>query len=244
MSEDAIPQPTTIKPVQLNVSGKTLALITGGGLLGGALIVLGAIMPAEFNSDPTGLGKLTGIARLWAPGEKGFEGAGALAFSSNQPKASHIVEIPLGATEWKEAAIEYKVAMHPGQSIFYKWEARNLDGTPATVPVEVDQHGHDLPATGQPQTVINYRKARLLSDQGSLTAPIDGIFGWYLRTTPPIQSSSVSRSRASTPSFLRDSRATNSRSVRSIPTRRMSPMSPWTICSTRSKPACAATISC
>ena len=181
MSEDAIPQPTTIKPVQLNVSGKTLALITGGGLLGGALIVLGAIMPAEFNSDPTGLGKLTGIARLWAPGEKGFEGAGALAFSSDQPKASHIVEIPLGATEWKEAAIEYKVSMHPGQSIFYKWEARNLDGTPATVPVEVDQHGHDLPATGQPQTVINYRKARLLSDQGSLTAPIDGIFGWYFK---------------------------------------------------------------
>jgi hypothetical protein len=52
-----------IKPVALNVSGKTLALITGGGLVGGALIVLGAIMPAEFNVDPLGLGKLTGIGR-------------------------------------------------------------------------------------------------------------------------------------------------------------------------------------
>lgn len=180
MSEDTIPQPTPIKPVQLNVSGNTLALITGGGLLGGALIVLGAIMPAEFNSDPTGLGKLTGIARLWAPETKGFSGASELSYSSQTPKTSHIVDIPLGAAEWKEAAIEYKVAMRPGQSIFYKWEARNLDGTPVTVPVEVDQHGHDI-VEGGGETVVEYRKGRLLSDQGSMTAPLDGIFGWYFK---------------------------------------------------------------
>lgn len=180
MSEDTIPQPTPIKPVQLNVSGKTLALITGGGLVAGALIVLGAIMPAEFNSDPTGLGKLTGIARLWAPETKGFSGASELGYSSPTPKTSHIVDIPLGATEWKEAAIEYKVAMKPGQSIFYKWEARNLDGTPVTVPVEVDQHGHDI-VEGGGETVVEYKKDRLLADQGSMTAPLDGIFGWYFK---------------------------------------------------------------
>ena len=181
MSDDTIPQPTPIKPVQLNVSGRTLAAITGGGLLGGALIVLGAIMPAEFNSDPTGLGKLTGIARLWAPETKGFSGASELGYSSQTPKTSLIVDIPLGATEWKEAAIEYKVAMLPGQSIFYKWEARNLDGTPVTVPVEVDQHGHDISPEGGAETVVEYRKDRLLSDQGSMTAPLAGIFGWYFR---------------------------------------------------------------
>lgn len=184
MSDSNQSQPD-IRPVELNVSTRTLALITGGGLLGGALIVLGAIMPAEFNVDPLGLGKLTGIGRLWAPEEKGFAGGGALATSSQTPKTSHIVEIPLGAADWKEAAIEYKVAMKPGQSIFYTWKALNLDGTPATVPVEMDQHGHDLPPEGQPQTVIEYRKDRLLSDQGSLTAPIDGIFGWYFRNHSP-----------------------------------------------------------
>jgi hypothetical protein len=176
-----MPNDQDIRPVALNVSGKTLALITGGGLVLGALIVVGAIMPAEFNTDPLGIGKATGISRLWAPEEQAFAGSGALATSSDAPKASHIVDIPLGAADWKEAAIEYKVAMKPGQSIFYSWTAMNLDGTPATVPVEMDQHGHDLPAEGQPQTVIDYRKARLLSDQGSLTAPIEGIFGWYFR---------------------------------------------------------------
>lgn len=176
-----MPDQEDIRPVALTVSGKTLALITGGGLLLGALIVVGAIMPAEFNTDPLGIGKASGISRLWAPEEKDFAGSGALATSSDAPKQSHIVDIPLGAADWKEAAIEYKVAMKPGQSIFYKWTATNLDGSPATVPVETDQHGHDLPAEGQPQTVIDYRKARLLADQGSLTAPIDGIFGWYFR---------------------------------------------------------------
>lgn len=180
-----MPDQEDIRPVALNVSGKTLAFITGGGLVLGALIVVGAIMPAEFNTDPLGIGRATGLSRLWAPEEKDFAGSGALATSSDAPKQSHIVDIPLGAADWKEAAIEYKVAMKPGQSIFYKWTATNLDGSTATVPVETDQHGHDLPAAGQPQTVIDYRKARLLSDQGSLTAPIDGIFGWYFRNHSP-----------------------------------------------------------
>ena len=157
-----MPDQEDIRPVALTVSGKTLALITGGGLLLGALIVVGAVMPAEFNTDPLGIGKASGISRLWAPEEKDFAGSGALATSSDAPKQSHIVDIPLGAADWKEAAIEYKVAMKPGQSIFYKWTATNLDGSPATVPVETDQHGHDLPAEGQPQTVIDYRKARLV----------------------------------------------------------------------------------
>ncbi len=173
---------TEIKPVALNTSNKALAWIVGGGLVAGALIVVGAIMPAEFNSDPLGIGQATGISRLWGPEAQTFGGAGsALAWSSQAPKQSHIVEIPLGAAEWQEAAVEYKVTLKPGQTIFYKWTATNLDGTPLTTPLEVDQHGHDVPPEGQPETVVQYQQTRLLSDQGSLTAPIDGIYGWYFR---------------------------------------------------------------
>lgn len=171
-----------IKPVALKVSGKSLALITGGGLVGGALIVLGAIMPAEFNVDPLGIGKVTGIGRLWAPETETFSGGGAaLAHSSTTEKSSHVVEISLGASDWPEAAVEYKVHMKPGQSIFYKWTVQNMDGTPATIPIEMDQHGHDVPPEGQAETVVEFRKERLLADQGSMTAPMDGIFGWYFR---------------------------------------------------------------
>lgn len=172
-----------IAPVQLKVSGRTLALITGGGLFAGALIVLGAIMPAEFNTDPLGIGKLTGLQRLWAPEASEWNAGGdvALSFSADAAPASHVADIPLGAAGWPEAALEYKVRMAPGQSVLYRWEVRNLDGSPATVPVEFEQHGHDVVDEHVPETVVDYRSDRAVSDQGSMTAPLEGIFGWYFR---------------------------------------------------------------
>jgi hypothetical protein len=172
----------TPQPVQLQTKPKTLALIVGGGLLAGTLIVLGAILPAEYNVDPLGLGKLTGVGRLWAPESKSFEGgSAALSYNSETPKQSHTVEINLGAAGWDEAALEYKVHMIPGQSILYKWSATKIDGTPLSTPIEYDQHGHDVVAEGEEETVVQFRQARALSDQGSLAAPMDGIFGWYFR---------------------------------------------------------------
>ena len=176
-----------IAPVQLHVSGKTLVLITGGGLVAGALIVLGAIMPAEFNADPLGLGRLSGIANLWAPDEKTWKpGAGMdPAHSSSAPMTRTVVEIPLGASDWPEAALEYKFAMTPGETLLYRWQAFNEDGTPVTIPVEFDFHGHTLAKDGEEMTVANYRKERAVSDTGSLMAPFDGIHGWYFRNHAP-----------------------------------------------------------
>jgi hypothetical protein len=186
MSDNATQPAQPIAPVQLKVSGRTLAFIAGGGLVAGALIVLGAIMPAEFNTDPLGIGKLTGVSRLWAPDSKSFGGGDVkLAYASTAPRMSHVVDIPLGAADWPEAALEYKVHMTPGQSVLYRWQALNSDGSPATIPVEFDQHGHDVVDEHVPETVVDYRKDRALSDEGSMTAPLEGIFGWYFRNHGP-----------------------------------------------------------
>jgi hypothetical protein len=184
MPEDAKPAgQQSIAPVQLKVSGRTLALIAGGGLAAGTLIVVGAIMPAEFNTDPLGIGRLTGIVRLWAPDAKSFAAGGdlKLSHSADTPRLAHTVDIPLGAAGWPEAALEYKVHMTAGQSVLYRWEALTLDGAAATVPVEFDQHGHDVVEEHVPETVVDYRKGRAVSDRGSMTAPLEGIFGWYFR---------------------------------------------------------------
>jgi hypothetical protein len=171
-----------LSPTPLNVKSKTLALIAGGGIVAGALIVVGAIMPAEYNVDLLGIGKMTGISRLWAPESKTFEGSGApLSWSSATPAVTHVVDIPLGAKDWDEAALEYKVSMVAGQGALYRWEARTLDGTPLDAPVEYDMHGHDVVAEGEEETVVDYRKASAVSDQGSFTAPMAGIHGWYFR---------------------------------------------------------------
>lgn len=183
MSDDKSYVPTA----ELNVKPKTLALIAGGGLAGGALIVFGAIMPAEYNVDPLGLGKLSGLARLWAPEEKAWQpGAGMdPAHSSTIPRVRTVVEIPLGASDWPEAALEYKFAMKPGQTLLYKWQALSEDGSTVAVPVEFDFHGHTLAKDGEEMTVANYRKSEAPADEGALMAPFDGIHGWYFKNHAP-----------------------------------------------------------
>ena len=176
MSEQEQP----IAPVQLKVSGKTLALITGGGLVAGALIVLGAIMPAEFNTDPLGIGKLSGIARLWAPDEIEVDtntAGGPLAREYETAPRTDVIEIPLtdflgGA---KGSELEYKVAMKQGATLIYEWEAV---GAKNPNDIGFDFHGHTTPEPGQEMTVASYKASRGLSQTGALTAPFDGIQGW------------------------------------------------------------------
>jgi hypothetical protein len=165
--------------------GRTLALIVGGGVVAGTLVVLGAILPAEFNRDPLGIGKLTGIARLWAPEEKAFSGgAGASpAYSSGAPIQRTVYEIPLGAEGWDEAALEIKVGMTAGQTMIYRWEVLP-QGDGQTAPLEFDFHGHTL-EDGEAMTVAEFRKDRALSDTGGLSAPFDGIHGWYFKNHSP-----------------------------------------------------------
>ena len=52
--------------------GRLLAL-TAGGLVVATIVVFGAILPAEFNMDPLGIGKATGLSRLWAPPEVAYQ---------------------------------------------------------------------------------------------------------------------------------------------------------------------------
>ena len=180
MSEETPVTPDAIKPVQLQVSGKTLAIITGGGFIAGALIVLGAIMPAEFNTDPLGLGKLSGISRLWAPDEIEIDAntaSGPLARESEIPPRTDVIEVPLtdflgGA---KGSELEYKVAMKQGAQLIYEWEAI---GASKPEDIAYDFHGHTTPAPGKPMEVATYKQARGLKQAGSLTAPFDGIQGW------------------------------------------------------------------
>jgi hypothetical protein len=182
MAEPEVPHTQPIAPVQLKVSGKTLAIITGGGLAAGSLIVMGAIMPAEFNVDPLGLGKLSGIARLWAPDETTIDtnasAGGPLAREFDVPLRTDVIEIPLtdfmgGA---KGSELEYKVRMKQGASLVYEWQ---VTGAQRANDFHYDFHGHTTPsAKGEAITVAAYKQAYSLSAQGALTAPFDGIQGW------------------------------------------------------------------
>lgn len=171
----------TTPPDRKDASPRSLFLITAGGLVAGTLIVLGAILPAEYDIDPLGLGRLSGLSRLWAPDEKEWKsGSIEPVHTSKTEIARHVIEIPLGAASWPEAALEYKVAMSPGQTFLYSWTAARQDGNPITKPVEFDFHGHTV-ENGETMTVAEYQKSEGVSATGALTAPFEGIHGWYFR---------------------------------------------------------------
>jgi len=156
-----------------------LIVATVGALALAALIVLGAILPAEFNRDPLGVGRLSGLSRLWAPQDQQVDVRQGAARAREYDVAfrSDVVEIPLGdfLAGAEKSELEYKVRMPKDATLIYAWE---VIGTSEPRDFHFDQHGHTTPTPGQPMAVATYRQAFGLRQQGALTAPFDGIQGW------------------------------------------------------------------
>jgi hypothetical protein len=157
-----------------------LLLATALALIVGFVIVFGAIVPAEFGKDPTGLGRLGGLSRLWAPPEKTLNpNAGAVARAHEYPAGwrTDTIEIPLtgflGGAQGSE--LEYKVRMKKDATLIYQW---SVTGAQRPDDFHFDFHGHTTPAPGEQMTVASYKAGFGLARQGALTAPFDGIQGW------------------------------------------------------------------
>lgn len=159
--------------------GRLLAA-TAGALGLAALVVAGFVLPAEYGRDPLGVGRMSGVGRLWAPDEIQVDGrgaSGALAREYEQPFRTDVVEIPLGGflSGAGDSELEYKVRMKKGATLTYAWEAM---GAADPRDVRFDQHGHTTPATGRAMEVVTFRQGSGLRQQGAVTAPFDGIQGW------------------------------------------------------------------
>lgn len=181
MEEAEIPSPP---------SRRTLALLTGSAAFAGLVFLLIGVLPAEYHKDPTGLGRLTGIDRLWAPAEvvvsTDNRAVPAAALTGLGPLRSHVIEIPLGSGDDPEGSdVEYKVRMRKGASYVYSW---SVDKVADPEEFYTEFHGHTT-ASGKPMTVAYYRTATGVADSGVLTAPFDGVHGWYFQnqSVPPVK---------------------------------------------------------
>jgi hypothetical protein len=162
-------------------AGKMLA-ITAGALLVATLVVFGAILPAEFNKDPLGLGKISGLDRLWAPREVKFDTATSavpLAREYQSSYRSDTIEIPLrrDADPAGGDELEYKVRMSKDATLIYEWSVADIHN-----PDEFyyDFHGHTLTNPAE-MMVATYKQATGTKVNGALTAPFDGIHGWLFQ---------------------------------------------------------------
>jgi hypothetical protein len=152
----------------------------------GTLIFVIAILPVEFNIDPTGIGRLVGLDRLAGPAQvevaATVPGGGEPTYFSDVPFRTDTVDIPLQRSGTLfEDELEWKVRMKQGATIVYSWTVPDL---PLPDEFYFSFHGQSEPGPGEgnPQVMVTTFREEVGSAQsGSLVAPYDGLWGWYLQ---------------------------------------------------------------
>ena len=135
-----------------------ILLATLAAFAGAALVLLTLILPAEFNVDPLGAGKVLGI--------KGLSEAAPQTLNKEQSSFHEdTVSFELLPFEY----VEYKYELAQGSTMLYGWTASDM--------IAYDFHGE---ARGGPE---DFEKSFNLGQDdhvnGAFTAPFGGIHGWF-----------------------------------------------------------------
>ncbi|WP_432742850.1 hypothetical protein ABXJ76_18755 [Methylobacter sp. G7] len=168
-------------PVQ---SLKSLIIASAFALLLAVIILLSAVLPAEYGIDPTGMGKMMGLSALSAPTNDGNK---ALAITCpvlppqtiNQAAGSTetIQKEPL--PQWQDSVkiivpagegLEYKFHLVKGATLDYSW---TTDGAK----LYFDFHGE--PKGDKTGYFKSFKESSDNQSTGILTAPFEGPHGWY-----------------------------------------------------------------
>jgi hypothetical protein len=174
-------------------SVKRLAVSVLAAAAVAALILVIAVLPAEYGIDPTGAGRALGLDKLRAPPTRTIEVKDVLGGNERVreveiPEAGDPTPLPNPAVHQAEdrpiqtrtmtitlpgeGETEIKAVMRESKVIVYSWQTDGLA-------VYDDTHGHD-PAVGG-EFFVRYREDQdgVTSATGSLVAPFDGEHGWY-----------------------------------------------------------------
>jgi hypothetical protein len=158
------------------IARERIALAAGAALLVAGIILVVAVLPAEYGVDPTGIGRRLGLTAM-SDVAKSVEalGAGRTAAAAGgvqtlAPRDRQFQEETVDFTVGPGEFIEYKYRLDKGEALLYSWKA--------TGPVNVDVHAEP---DGAPRGYAeSYEKRdRVTQASGTLTAPFSGIHGWY-----------------------------------------------------------------
>ncbi|MEZ5450229.1 MAG: hypothetical protein R3E89_15100 [Thiolinea sp.] len=137
-------------------------------LLAASLVLVVAVLPAEYGVDPTGLGKRMGLTAL-------------ASTETDMAMDMDVTPLRQHSGAWRSDTLtvtlspgqgaELKVVMQMGERFLFHWEAKG--GT-----VSVDMHGQKPDAAEEDFTSFRLGKGETRAD-GSFEAPFTGIHGWY-----------------------------------------------------------------
>ncbi len=148
-------------------SAKRIGLATLAALVGAAVILIVAVLPAEYGVDPTGAGKALGLMAL-------YEGKTDSEAAPPEPAAGPVKPAvfrtqTIEFTLHQHEGFEYKYRVEKGRGFVYSWTA--------TGRVKSEFHGeHDGAPSG---TAVTYDKQEGDRASGTFTAPAGGIHGWF-----------------------------------------------------------------
>lgn len=156
------------------VARERIALNAATALLVAGLLLVGAVLPAEYGVDPLGIGARLGLLAM-SDVNKGLDAfqasrstaaGGAPIVAPRERRYQHeTVEFTLAPRGF----IEYKYRLDQGQALLFSWIATGL----------VNYELHAEPDGAPRGYAESFVKAQAQTASGTLTAPFSGIHGWY-----------------------------------------------------------------
>ena len=159
-------------------SGRALIKATIVALVVAGIVLVVAVLPAEFGIDPLGAGRALGLMDLFAAGgdEEAPAGPATVTPGLTGPVFNKAYEWREDAREFTIApgtGMEFKYELDRGATMIYSWKASGF----------VDYDFHTEPE-GKPSSASeSFDKGNASQRRGAYTAPYDGIHGWYWENT-------------------------------------------------------------
>jgi len=149
-----------------NPSARTIAITTVVSVSIAVIVLIGAVLPAEFGIDPLGSGKRLGLLDLYVT-----DMAAANATVQTNDYLTHDIEIALSPFE----SMEFKYHLVSGAGMVYNWDASGE--------VLFDFHGEADDA--KPGEASFYESGRKRQSSGTFIAPFTGKHGWFWENRGP-----------------------------------------------------------
>jgi hypothetical protein len=158
-------EPTTAQPIP---SGRSLARASFAALFVAGLVLVTAVLPAEYGIDPLGTGRLLGLNNLFAA-----EGAAPpVAPAAGGPLRPQTPEYRVDNREFglgPGSSFEFKYELAEGAAMVFAWQA--------SAPLDFDFHTE--PAGKPPEASDSFERGAGKGTRGVYVAPYSGIHGWY-----------------------------------------------------------------
>lgn len=137
-------------------SPRTIAVASLGALLVAGLLLVAAVLPAEYGYDPLGTGQALGLL--------GLAQVPAVALEDDEYRVDS-AEISIGPYEW----VEYTYRLEEGTSMLFSWQATG----------DLDYNLHSAPDGAPPGYAESFDAQVNDQAHGSYTAAFTGVHGWY-----------------------------------------------------------------